>query len=204
MFILTTFTDLLHLPPPTFTHPTATALEDQINAKYANKVVHNIGLCISLFDLSKVSEGMIGQDGGAHANVEFRMIVFRPFKGEVLTGRISSATAAGVKVRTDFFDEVFVPAGGLFDGCLFDGKEQVWIWRNDDQDFYMDKNELIRFRVEGEVFVDQLPVPPHLKGEESSLHKKPPYAITASCQQAGLGLVSWWVEEDEEDEEGAE
>jgi len=59
---------------------------------------------------------MIGQDGGAHVNVEFRMIVFRPFKGEVLTGRISSATAAGVKVRTDFFDEVFVPAGALFEG----------------------------------------------------------------------------------------
>lgn len=59
---------------------------------------------------------MIGQDGGAHVNVEFRMIVFRPFKGEVLTGRISSATAAGVKVRTDFFDEVFVPAAALFEG----------------------------------------------------------------------------------------
>ncbi|PUU82197.1 RNA polymerase III subunit Rpc25-domain-containing protein [Tuber borchii] len=147
---------------------------------------------------------MIGQDGGAHVNVEFRMIVFRPFKGEVLTGRISSATAAGVKVRTDFFDEIFIPAGALFEGSRFDGKEQVWIWRDDGQDFYMDKNELIRFRVEGEVFVDQLPVPPHLKGEESSLHNKPPYAITASCQQAGLGLVSWWVEEEEveEKEEG--
>ncbi|PWW79263.1 hypothetical protein C7212DRAFT_340169 [Tuber magnatum] len=202
MFILSKFTDLLHLPPPTFAHPTATALEDRINEKYANKVVHNIGLCISLYDLSKVSEGMIGQDGGAHVNVEFRMIVFRPFKGEVLTGRISSATAAGVKVRTDFFDEVFVPAAGLFEGSRFDGKEQVWIWHNDDQDFYMDKNEVIRFRVEGEVFVDQLPVPPHLKGEESSLHNKPPYAITASCQQAGLGLVSWWVEEEEDGEEG--
>ena len=75
-----------------------------------------MGLCISLYDLSKVSEGMIGQDGGAHVSVEFRMIVFRPFKGEVLTGRISSATATGVKVRTDFFDEIFVPAAGLFEG----------------------------------------------------------------------------------------
>ncbi|CAZ85061.1 unnamed protein product [Tuber melanosporum] len=193
MFILSKFTDLLHLPPPTFAHPTATALEDQINEKYANKVVHNIGLCISLYDLSSVSEGMIGQDGGAHVNVEFRMIVFRPFKGEVLTGRISSATAAGVKVRTDFFDEVFVPAAALFEGSRFDGKEQVWIWRNDDQDFYMDKNEVIRFRVEGEVFVDQLPVPPHLKGEESSLHNKPPYAITVGFSSALLMCSQLWA-----------
>lgn len=78
---------------------------------------------------------MIGQDGGAHVNVEFRMIVFRPFKGEVLTGRISSATAAGVKVRTDFFDEVFVPAAALFEGSwlyvLFTSLSSfiyIWFW----------------------------------------------------------------------------
>lgn len=70
-----------------------------------------------------------------------------------------------------------------------DGKEQVWIWHNDDQDFYMDKNEVIRFRVEGEVFVDQLPVPPHLKGEESSLHNKPPYAITVRLSLSSFLLV---------------
>lgn len=62
----------------------------------------------------------------------------------------------------------------------------------------MDKNEVIRFRVEGEVFVDQLPVPPHLKGEESSLHNKPPYAITvrlslSSFLRVLLQLWANWV-----------
>lgn len=65
----------------------------------------------------------------------------------------------------------------------------------------MDKNELIRFRIEEEKFVDQLPIPPHLKNEEASLHKKPPYALTASCQQAGMGLVQWWLEDEEGGEE---
>jgi len=61
----------------------------------------------------------------------------------------------------------------------------------------MDKNEVIRFRVESEQFVDQLPIPPHLKSEDASL-QKPPYALIASCQQAGMGLVQWWVEDEEE------
>ncbi len=68
--------------------------------------------------------------------VEFRLIVFRPFKHEVITGRISSATEAGIRsmtlyssldtllayikltplVRTPFFDEIHVPVDKLPQG----------------------------------------------------------------------------------------
>lgn len=37
------------------------------------------------------------------------MIVFRPFKGEVLIGKIRSATPSGINVSTEFFDDIFVP-----------------------------------------------------------------------------------------------
>jgi hypothetical protein len=83
-------------------------------------------------------------------------------------------------------------------GGFSDGKEQVWIWHNDGQEFYMDKNEVIRFRVESEQFVDQLPIPPHLKNEEVSLQKKPPYAlvvrfrsITRAGQEADIWLTGF-------------
>lgn len=29
--------------------------------------------------------------------VEFRLIVFRPFKGEIITGQIAASTEAGIK-----------------------------------------------------------------------------------------------------------
>jgi len=54
--------------------------------------------------------------GGDKNKVDFRLIVFRPFKGEVLTGRISSSTSNGIKVRTDFFDEISIPCQSLFEG----------------------------------------------------------------------------------------
>jgi DNA-directed RNA polymerase III subunit RPC8 len=60
------------------------------------------------------------------------MVVFRPFKGEILLGKISSASQHGIKstlqpysqclvsdnitVRLDFFDDIFVPPHLLFEG----------------------------------------------------------------------------------------
>lgn len=49
--------------------------------------------------------------------VEFRMVVFRPFKGEVMLGRIRSSTPAGINLRTDFFDDIFIPFEELPQGA---------------------------------------------------------------------------------------
>lgn len=100
------------------------------------QVVQKIGLCISLFDVLWTSEGLIGHGTGLvnvngtvtllvsaaiqHAYmtiVEFRMIVFRPFKGEVMLGRIRSSTPSGIHLRTDFFDDIFVPYEELPQGA---------------------------------------------------------------------------------------
>ena len=45
---------------------------------------------------------------------EFRMIVFRPFVGEVLTGRIMAATYTGIRISLEFFDDIFIPAHLIF------------------------------------------------------------------------------------------
>ena len=42
------------------------------------------------------------------------MIVFRPFVGEVLTGRIMAATHAGLRISLEFFDDISIPAHLLF------------------------------------------------------------------------------------------
>lgn len=103
------------------------------------QVVQKIGLCISLYDVLWTSEGLIGHGTGlVNVNgmmqqqsspllllfqyaytkpVEFRMIVFRPFKGEVMLGRIRSSTPSGIHLRTDFFDDIFVPYEELPQGA---------------------------------------------------------------------------------------
>ena len=58
----------------------------------------------------------------------------------------------------------------------------------------MDTEELIRFRVETELFVDVGPARP-VKDALDSLPeagKQPPYKILGSIAEQGLGLSIWW------------
>ncbi|KAK3362982.1 RNA polymerase Rpb7 [Lasiosphaeria hispida] len=117
MFILTKIADLVQIAPGDFGKLSHIAIEDNINAKYANKVVQKIGLFICLWDILWTSEGLIGHgDGLVNVNVEFRMVVFRPFKGEILAARIASQTRDGINLATDFFHDIFVPWNELPDG----------------------------------------------------------------------------------------
>ena len=54
----------MQISPEDFSKHSIVAIEDNINAKYANKVVQKIGLCISLFDVLWTSEGLIGHGTG--------------------------------------------------------------------------------------------------------------------------------------------
>lgn len=117
MFILSSFSDVVKLSPDTFSIPTETALTSAINAKFSNKVVQDLGLCICLFDIIHSSDGVVkAGDGCAYVNVEFRLVVFRPFIGEVLTGKIANCSEAGLRVTLGFFDDILIPRHLLFEG----------------------------------------------------------------------------------------
>lgn len=99
--------------------PIKCAIQDSsfqfLNAYFA-QVIQKIGLCISFYDLLESSDGLIGHGTGLvnvngrlcqhflkseiftdYHTVKFRMIVFRPFKGEIMLGKISSGTEHGIK-----------------------------------------------------------------------------------------------------------
>ena len=86
-------------------------------------------------------------------------------------------------------------------------QEQVWTWVNDGDEYFYDKNEWVRVRVEGEQWIDISPSSPSERGNESIAERKSPYSITvstpllekrnaliqkASMSQSGLGPVEWW------------
>lgn len=60
----TKIADLVEIAPEDFRKKSGTAIEDNINAKYANKVIQKIGLCICLYDILWTSEGLIGHGTG--------------------------------------------------------------------------------------------------------------------------------------------
>jgi len=48
----------------------------------------------------------------------FRLVVFRPFVGEILIGWVSSCTEEGLNVKMEFFDDIFIPKHLLFESCV--------------------------------------------------------------------------------------
>ncbi|KAM3082975.1 DNA-directed RNA polymerase III complex subunit Rpc25 [Clarireedia jacksonii] len=190
-WVKTKIADLVQIAPSDLGKDASQAIEDNINLKYANKVIQKIGLCICFYDLLSASEGLIGHgDGLVNVNVEFRLIVFRPFKHEILTGRISSAVEGGIRLRTHFFDEIFVPANMLPEGSHFNHNEQIFVWINDGQEFFFDNQESVRFRVDSEEWVDQAPIGP--VKPDNPVKKEAPYRIIASMEEVGLGPCLWW------------
>ncbi|KAL8880702.1 MAG: hypothetical protein Q9198_001938 [Flavoplaca austrocitrina] len=190
MFILTTISDLVQISPEDFQKPSAESIEDNLNAKYANKVVQKIGLCICVYDILSASDGLIGHGTGiVNVNVECRLVVFRPFKGEIVAGRISSASDDGMRIALDFFDDIFVPSNLLFPDSTFNEQEQCWVWSNEGQEYFYDKTDWVRFRVEQEHWTDLSPLAPSLRETGAYAERKSPYSITASMMQAGLGPV---------------
>ncbi|KAF2106697.1 DNA-directed RNA polymeras-like protein III 25 kDa polypeptide [Lophiotrema nucula] len=208
MFILTTIQDLIQIAPPDFHKPSPQAIKDAINAKYANKVVLNIGLCICMWDLLSSSEGLIGHGTGlVNVNVEFRIAVFRPFRGEIVKGRIGHSTQEGIWVGLNFTNEVFVPFQNLFENSHFEEGERVWVWDSEGTELFFDKGETVLFRVEQEEWIDQKPGIVQ-KDENGNVieERGTAWRLIGSMAQPGLGPTLWWgdQEEGEEQEGGGE
>ncbi|KAK9466927.1 RNA polymerase III subunit Rpc25-domain-containing protein [Lipomyces arxii] len=201
MFILSRLSDLIRIEPDKFSKRTEDAVEDEINAKYANKVAQDVGLCLCLFDILDFGDGLIRHgDGSAYVKTVFRLIVFRPFVGEVLQGWISSCSEDGIRIRMQFFDDVFVPKEYLFEDCEFIAREQTWMWQSN----YLDSNDKVRFRVEQEVFTDQSPQGPKNMTEEAPgqpVNTVAPYALIGSIASFGMGRLDWWDKEEGQEEE---
>jgi hypothetical protein len=62
--LLTTNKDTMSVHPSHFGVPTEQALISEINKKYANRVMHEIGLCICVFDLVEAGEGKVRYGDG--------------------------------------------------------------------------------------------------------------------------------------------
>ncbi|KAF4506498.1 hypothetical protein G6O67_006578 [Ophiocordyceps sinensis] len=179
MFILTKISDLVQIAPEDFAKHSIVAIEDNINAKYSNKVIQKIGLCICLYGrpVMVVRGSHWPRDGP------------RQRQRRVPHGRIRSATPAGINLRTDFFDDIFVPHEELPEGTEYKHNEQLWIWNLDDQQLYYDVHETVRFQVVEEEWYDQTPTGP-LQAEDAPA--KTPYRIKGSMANEGLGVCIWW------------
>ncbi|KAI9709322.1 MAG: DNA-directed RNA polymerase III subunit rpc25 [Bogoriella megaspora] len=174
MFVRVEIQDVIQIKPQDFEKTSIQAIEDNINEKYANKVIHKVGLVICFFDLVKASDGLIGNGTGL----------------------------VNVVVSMRFFEDIWVPCPrGIPSPGGYDKGEKRWYWEADAGRLFYDNHEPVRFRIESEIWNDHTPTRPQMGGGETE-EKKPPYMLIASLLESGLGPNVWW--EDEEGEENDE
>ena len=133
MFVLTTVIDTVKVPPHLFALPTLTAIHQQIDLKYPNRILMDVGLVICRHgSCDKISNGScVPGEGGGHHECLFKLVVFRPFVEEVCVGTIVKSTPEGIQVSLGFFQDVFIPAYWMLRPSKYEEKTGLWVWTPD-------------------------------------------------------------------------
>ncbi|KAA0198064.1 DNA directed RNA polymerase III subunit [Fasciolopsis buskii] len=162
MYLLVTITDTVVIKPKNFGADLKDVIEQELNARFANKLIYKVGLCISLWDILEIGESFISDvDASYHTQVTFRFACFRPSIDEVLLGTVKSCSKSGIRVSMNFFDDIYIPAEKLRHPSRFDYEQSSWIWEyayeGETAELRIDRNDTIRFRVVEELWRDPNP-----------------------------------------------
>ncbi|EKM81470.1 hypothetical protein AGABI1DRAFT_35937 [Agaricus bisporus var. burnettii JB137-S8] len=223
MFSLSIIKDTVAVQPSQFGVPADEAITAELNKKYANRVLHDVGLCICVFDLTQVGEGKVRYgDGCLWYKTVFRMVIFRPFISEVVIAKVKSSDEDGIRLTMGFFDDIYIPTAYLPQPSTFDSNERAHFWLPPGEEseaptsqqlldspvadrMYIDQGEVLRVRVEAEDFYDDEPGPPKMAEGVQVVRdpKRAPYNIICSIAEQGLGPVAWWLEAQQTGEDDA-
>ncbi|KAM9952302.1 hypothetical protein ACTFIT_002996 [Dictyostelium discoideum] len=210
MFHLITIEDKVRIAPSQFNNEVQT-IEDEIEKKYTSKVVLNAGLFVALYDILGTGDSYVHSgDGGAHLMVRFRMVVFKPFKGEVLEGVIKKSSRQSIQISLE---------------------EGLWYWEWNENQLFFEDGGRVRFKIDQVEFNPEIsqpaPSPKNVNTEAMDSYSlreykekqienenllkqvKSPLILKVSMREAGLGMVSWWTnqsagDDDENEEDGGE
>lgn len=198
MFTLTLIDDDIPIHPANFGDDFRVRLKIEIQNKYVDRVVPNIGLCVAFYDFVEIREANVYPGDGkkscgeAYCKVEFRLIMFSPALDEWLVGTIANSTQAGLSVSLGFFADIEIPSVNLRTPYLYDAAYKSWVWRyrspetGEMVNFFYRKDELIRLRVTQVLFPPA--TGPKDRRRESTMK------VVGAVDRDGLGCVSWWPE----------
>nr|GMC48945.1 DNA-directed RNA polymerase III subunit RPC8 [Ipomoea batatas] len=144
MFYLSEIEHTLRLPPHLLNLALNEAIKGELEGLFVDKVIAQLGLCISVYDIRSNDGGFIFPgDGASTYTVKFRLIIFRPFRGEVIAARLKESNAQGLRLSLGFFDDIYVPAVLMPNPSHSEpdpeSRNQVrWIWEYEGEKYPID------------------------------------------------------------------
>ncbi|KAN0051024.1 hypothetical protein ACTA71_006791 [Dictyostelium dimigraforme] len=226
MFHLITIEDKVRIAPSQFNNEVQT-IEDEIEKKYTSKVVLNAGLFVALYDILGTGDSYVHSgDGGAHLMVRFRMVVFKPFKGEVLEGVIKRSSRESIQISLGFFHEIYLNPIELPNPSNYNQEEGLWYWEWNENQLFFEDGGRVRFKIDQVEFNPEISQPApspknvntdamdsyslreykekQIENENLLKQVKSPLILKVSMREAGLGMVSWWTNQGDDDGEDGE
>lgn len=208
MFQIVALSDgAVKIAPVNLGKSTLEAVTQELESLYVDKVLAECGgLCVTLYSITNISGGtVLAGEGCVCFEVTFKVVLFKPFAGEVIEGTLLSADAHGAHVSIGFFKDIFVPPTNMQAPSEYDDDSKVWMWDYDGELMEMKVGERFRFKVVAARF----PESPKTAEELASLTRESgaaprdggdaafaPMLVIADINEDGLGLCSWWEEKD--------
>jgi DNA-directed RNA polymerase III subunit RPC8 len=79
MFTVVRIKDAIPVPACELDKPRPLAVANQIELKYSNRVIADVGLCICLHEIVELKDGLIYvSDSSVHIRAEFTLVVIPP------------------------------------------------------------------------------------------------------------------------------
>ena len=166
------------------------------------------GLAVSIAEWYHKNTVVVPGEGHLQVNVEVGIVVFNPWREEVLLGKIKEQSEEGILVDMKFV-EAFIPAEVTMPDSYFDQKQGVWVWKYEGYELIYENDTDIRFEVystdfskskqtlveeENDVVPMQMDGIANDNGNEQQIEyiTKYRYNIIGCWQKDGLGPKAWW------------
>ncbi|PFH31530.1 RNA polymerase Rpb7, N-terminal domain-containing protein [Besnoitia besnoiti] len=200
MFVISLLQDAVSVLPEDQLKNQEEVLRRAIEEKYLNKVVADCGLAVALYELRRIQSATIRSgDGSARYKVDFALVFFRPFQGEILEGVLTHSDSHGLRLSLGFFDDVFIPASALREPRGFNAVSSRWCWNFEGHELeYAPLQHAIRFRVQeirfdgGSVDGQSAGASELLVGGDRADARSAPMVVLGAVDEDGLGMKVWW------------
>jgi DNA-directed RNA polymerase III subunit RPC8 len=222
MFVLSVIEDEVALHPSQFgPGKHISTIRSMIEAKYIDRVIPDVGLAVSLYDILEVRDAYIfpgdlkDSQGDAACTVRFRLVVFRPKVNDILIGKVHSSTPMGLQVTLGFFQDCSIPSSQLRRPCAYDERLKLWAWQystdgGQSVNYPYKVGEPICVKVKSVQFSESVDSAVSGSRRAEATQKKsprkipeghhpttvtdePPMLVVGSVEEDGMGLLSWWL-----------
>ncbi|MFQ5831281.1 MAG: DNA-directed RNA polymerase [Candidatus Thorarchaeota archaeon] len=100
MYSVVTVRDVVRIPPKEFGAPIEEAAMVHLRKQYENVLDRDIGLMIAVIGIDEIGQGrLMPGDGATYHSVTYRVLVFKPVRGELVEGNVVELMDFGAFIR---------------------------------------------------------------------------------------------------------